>query len=83
MPDDTTVIDSESILEVLQTAASGPESVTTDAGSVRQFSLADLIAAHKYLASVQASQQQPRGTGLRFAQLVPDGTVQRSYRWCP
>jgi hypothetical protein len=74
MPDP---IDAESILEVLVTAASGPESVTTDAGSVRQFSLADIIAAHKYLSSVQASQQQPRTSGLRFSQLIPGGTVQR------
>jgi hypothetical protein len=80
MPDDTTIIDSESILEVLQTAASGPEEVQTDAGRVKQFSLADIIAAHKYLSQVQATEQTDRGTGLRFAQFVPSGTVLRSYR---
>ena len=75
-------IDSESIIEVLQTAASGPESVSTDAGTVKQFSLADIIAAHKYLSQVEAAQQTNRGTGLRFAQLIPGGTVQRGDCTC-
>lgn len=83
MPDDTTIIDSESLLEVIQTAASGPEEVTTDAGTVRQYSLADLIAAHKYLAAAQVADQQPRVSGLRFSQLIPGGTVQRYYRRGP
>jgi len=80
MPDST--IDSESILEVLQNAASGPESVSTDAGTVKQFSLADVIAAHKYLSQIEASQQTNRTSGLRFAQLLPGGTVQRGW-WYP
>ena len=75
MPDSIT--ESDDLLQILQTAASGPEEVQTDAGRVKQFSLADLIAAHKYLSSVQASQQTPRASGLRFAQLIPPGTVQR------
>jgi hypothetical protein len=80
MPDDTTILDSESLLEIIQTAASGPEEVQTDAGRVKQFSLADLIAAHKYLAAAQLAEQQPPVSGLRFSQLIPPGAVQRG-RW--
>lgn len=77
MPDNTT-IDSESILEIIQTAADGPAEVSSDAGTVKQFALTDLIAAHKYLSQVQASDQTNPSSGLRFAQLIPGGTVQRS-----
>ena len=80
MPDQT--IDSEDVLEILQTAAEGPQEVSSDAGMVRQFALTDLIAAHKYLAQVQAQQQSPRTSGLRFSRLIPDGTVQRDPRRC-
>ncbi len=76
MPDSTT--ESDDLLQILQTAASGPEEVQTDAGRVKQFSLADIIAAHKYIKTVDAAEQTNRTSGLRFAQLIPPGTVQRN-----
>jgi len=59
----------------LVSALGGPQRVTGDAGSVEQFKLADLIAAHKYLASIAAS--TTRNRGLRFNKLTPDGTAGR------
>ncbi len=76
MPDTT---ESDDLLQILQNAASGPESVSTDAGTVKQFSLADVIMAHKYLRSVEVANQTTPSSGLRFAQLLPPGTVQRGY----
>lgn len=70
-------INSETILEQIQTAAEGPSEVSSDAGTVKQFALSDLIAAHKYLASTEAS--TGRKSGLRFSRLIPDGTVQRQW----
>jgi hypothetical protein len=79
MPDP---VDSDAILAALQEAASGPESASSDAGSVKQYSLADLLAAHKYLAAVAASQQANKTSGLRFGQILPGGSVQRGW-WYP
>jgi hypothetical protein len=78
MPDDT--ITAELLLAALQQAASGPEEIQTDAGRVKQFSLADLVAAHKYVSAAQVSNQTNAASGLRFAQLIPGGTVQRGSR---
>jgi hypothetical protein len=55
-------------------ALGGPQSVTSDAGSVTQYGLGDLIAADKYLASRCAATSKRRG--LRYTRLIPDGTVQ-------
>jgi hypothetical protein len=60
-----------------------PRRSQTDAGTVRQFSLADLINAHKYVSAAQVSNQTTAASGLRFAQLIPGGTVQRSNRGGP
>ena len=78
MPDSIT--ESDDLLQILQTAASGPEEVQTDAGRVKQFSLADLIAAHRYLKTTEAAEQTNRVSGLRFSLFIPGGTVQRNSR---
>jgi hypothetical protein len=55
----------------LDTAARGPASVSSDAGSVRQQPLQDLIAADRYQKAV-AARRSPRCSVL-FARLVPAG----------
>jgi hypothetical protein len=82
MPDEIIISDSETILANLEEVASGPEQVTTDAGSVRQHSLADLIAAHKYSRAIGATAGRNPALALRFARLVPGGTVQRDRYPC-
>jgi hypothetical protein len=47
--------------------------VTSDGVSVEQHSLADQIAADKYLASKNATQR--KGLGIKFSKLSPSGTV--------
>ncbi|MFO0892430.1 MAG: hypothetical protein U0790_25225 [Isosphaeraceae bacterium] len=78
----STQIDSESVLQTIQTASEGPAEVSSDAGSAKQFSLTELIAAHRYLAATQAAAATIRRSGLRFARLIPPGTVQRDTT-CP
>jgi len=51
--------------------AQGPAKVSGDAGSVEQHSLADQIAADRYLQSKAAARSKQRG--LRFSKLVPPG----------
>ena len=51
--------------------AKGPKKVQSDAGSVEQHSLQDLIAAEKFLQSKKAAKSSP----LRLIKLSPDGTV--------
>lgn len=69
MPDDSSQAASDAILNAL----AGPWKVMGDAGMVVQQSLADLIAADKYLAA-KAAASSPR-RGIRFTRLTPDGTV--------
>jgi len=58
--------------ETIRQNASGPAKVAGDAGSVEQHSLADQIAADRYLASKDAAKKPSRG--LRFNKLAPPGT---------
>ena len=51
--------------------AQGPAKVSGDAGSVEQHSLADQIAADRYLQAKAAARSKQRG--LRFSKLVPPG----------
>jgi hypothetical protein len=51
--------------------ALGPKSASGDAGSITQHSLAEQIAADKYLSSKTASSSV--GGGLRFGRIVPPG----------
>ena len=57
----------------LVAAMTGPKSVSSDAGTVEQQPLADLIAADKYLSAKCAASSTRRG--LRITQLVPPGAV--------
>jgi len=57
--------------ETIRQNAAGPAKVAGDAGSVEQHSLADQIAADRYLASKNAAKKPSRG--LRFNKLVPPG----------
>ena len=59
-------------LNILENA-NQPAKVTSDGITVEQHSLADQIAADKYLASKTASQR--KGLGIKFAKLSPSGTV--------
>lgn len=69
----------DDILTIIQTSVEGPQEVSSDAGTVRQFSPSELIAAHKYLSSIPPA-VPARTSGLRFARLVPGGPVQRDDR---
>jgi len=51
--------------------AEGPAKVSGDAGSVEQHSLADQIAADRYLQAKAATRAKRQG--LRFSKLVPPG----------
>ncbi len=53
--------------------ATGPAKVSGDAGSVEQHSLADQIAADRYLLSKNATKSPSRG--LRFNKFIPSGTA--------
>lgn len=64
---------SDEIRDKIAENAKGPKRVRTDAGEVESQSIADQIAADKYLAS-RAAASQPR-RGLRFNKLVPPGTL--------
>jgi hypothetical protein len=53
--------------------AAGPRKASGDSGSVEQHSLADQIAADKYLESKKAS--RAKGLGVKLAKISPGGTV--------
>ena len=53
--------------------AAGPAKVSGDAGSVEQHSLADQIAADRYLSSKDAAKKPSRG--LRLNKFIPSGTA--------
>jgi hypothetical protein len=53
--------------------AQQPAKVSSDGVSVEQHSLADQIAADKYLASKNASRK--KGLGIKFSKLSPSGAV--------
>ena len=63
-------------------AIQGPSYVQTDAGTVSQHSLSELIKVAGYVSGTCASQSSRQG--VRFGRLIPDGTVQgfrgRSFR---
>ena len=59
--------------DVIQENLQSPAKVTSDGISVEQHSLADQIAADKYLASKAATQK--KGLGIRFSKLSPPGAV--------
>ncbi len=63
----------EELQDKIQENAAGPAKVSGDAGSVEQHSLADQIAADRYLAAKDAAKKKRRG--LRFNKIVPPGTA--------
>jgi hypothetical protein len=64
----------DAAVAAIATGGTGPRTVSSDAGSVTQHSIPDLIAAANYLAGIAAAQSPRRG--VRFTRLVPDATVQ-------
>jgi hypothetical protein len=65
--------------DALISALTSPASVSSDAGSVTQRSVDDLIRARNYLAGACAAAQGR--SGLRFTRLVPDGAVNAHRHW--
>jgi hypothetical protein len=59
-----------SILQSLQ----GPSYIQTDAGTVSQHSLSELIKVAGYVSGTCASTSARQG--VRFSRLIPDGCVQ-------
>lgn len=57
----------------LASAISAPQEVSSDAGSVKEHSLKDLIAADQYQASKDAASSKRKG--LRITRLVPPGSI--------
>ncbi|HYD00770.1 MAG TPA: hypothetical protein VEB22_06035 [Phycisphaerales bacterium] len=70
MPEQEAVSDTE---QAIRSNAAGPAKAAGDSGSVEQHPLPDQIAADRYLASKKAAQRP--GAGVRFAKLVPPGSV--------
>lgn len=66
--------DATTTSDALLAAVQGPLKVASDAGSVEQHALSDLIKADQYTRAKCASTGRRRG--LRFNRLTPDGTVQ-------
>jgi len=64
---------SDTIDNLIQENAVGPRKASGDSGSIEQHSLADQIAADKYLASKQASRSA--GLRIKLAKISPGGTV--------
>jgi hypothetical protein len=58
----------------IEQSATDPKSVSGDSGSVEQHSLADQIAADKYLASKVASKTSGIG-GIKLVKLMAPGAV--------
>jgi hypothetical protein len=56
---------------VIRENAEKPARVTSDAGSVEQHSLRDLIEVDRYLSTKEAVKEKRRG--LKFNKLVPPG----------
>lgn len=65
---------SEELIARLLEVASGPASVSGDAGSVQQHSLRDLLEALKHVENQTAATSSP-ARGMRITKLVPPGAV--------
>lgn len=63
----------ETISDAIRENAAGPLKASGDSISVEQHSIADQIAADRYLASKSAAKQSHRG--MRFTRIVPPGAV--------
>jgi len=63
----------EDLDNTIRENAAGPKQASADGVSTQQHPLADQIAADKYLAGKQATQQS--GLGIKRVKLSPGGTV--------
>ena len=61
----------DELADEIAASALRPQSTSVDGEQITERSLADQIAADKYLKSQQAVQQSP--FGIRFAKIVPPG----------
>lgn len=59
----------DEVSDAIESAATSPKRVRTDAGEVEAHSLRDQIEADKYLAAKAAA--RTRNRGLRFNQIAP------------
>jgi len=66
---------SEEIRTAIQSTATGPKRVRTDAGEVESQDIEQQIAADKYLASKAAASPTNKHRGLRFNRVIPPGTI--------
>ncbi len=64
---------SEDIEKSLIENARGPKSVSSDAGSVEQHSLAEQILVDKYLASKKAAAS--KGLGIKLLKISPSSAI--------
>lgn len=64
---------SDELRQAIETTATGPKRVRTDAGEVESQDLEKQIAADKYLSAKTAAATKHRG--LRFSTLVPPGSI--------
>lgn len=63
----------DAVTQSLIDSVSGPQYIQTDAGSVHQHNVKDLLAAISYLSGTCAGASVRRG--LRFNRLIPDGPI--------
>lgn len=68
-------VESDSILVTIESAATEPKKVTGDAGSFESYSLAELIAAHRYISGIDPNVFDAPTRGLRFSKMRPPGAV--------
>jgi len=59
--------------DAIRTNAEGPAEAHGDSGGMKQHSLADQIAADRYLASKRAG--RAKGLGVRMTKVVPPGAA--------
>lgn len=63
----------DSIRDAIEENATGPQSASTDVGSVSQHSLRDQIEADKYLRQREAASKPHQG--MRLVKMIPPGTT--------
>ena len=64
----------DDLKDTIKDNAAGPKRASGDSGSVDQHSLADQIAADKYLAGKEAASKNPAKAFTRI-KIVPPGSV--------
>lgn len=64
-----------SLENTIDTLAAKPLRVEGDMGEVEGRSLQELIAWHKYKASLEVATNTRKTSGIRFTKLVPPGAV--------